>query len=130
MEIKYYPGKESVEKAIADSDPLLALISHDGSSFLACNIDSSMEHHILLRNLGYSDADIDKYFRIILTDSSAEWTFVCPESYKGIKDRDRRIAQYFDDGIGVITTAVKEFGIDVPVNIPQRYRRHFDRLKN
>ena len=130
MDLKFYPDKKAVDKAIADNDPLLVLIAHDGSSFLASNIDSSMEHHILLRNLGFPDTDIDKYFRIILTTSSAEWTFVCPEGYKKIADRDRRIAQYFDDGIGIISKAIKEFGIDVPVNIPQRYRRHFDRLKN
>lgn len=43
-----YPSDEAVNKAIAEDEPLLALISFDGKTAIISQIDEAMEHHILL----------------------------------------------------------------------------------
>ncbi|MBD3242306.1 MAG: hypothetical protein GF331_17060 [Chitinivibrionales bacterium] len=128
MNTQYYPDKTTVDRAIAADDPLLVLISHDGASLLVANIDDSFEHVVLLKQLGLPETDIDRYFRLIVNRSTADWTFVCPFDYRGITDRDRRIETYFNDGIARIAPELHRLGYDVPVNIPRRYRRHFRRL--
>ena len=35
--------------------------------------------------------DIDKYFRLVLDDTEADWTFVCPPDYRSIPGKRRRI---------------------------------------
>lgn len=71
-----HPSEEAVNKAIAEDEPLLALISFDGKTAIISQIDEAMEHHILLMKAGYNDTDIDKFFRIVLDKSGADWTFV------------------------------------------------------
>ena len=70
-----YPSEEAVNKAIAEDEPLLALISFDGKTAIISQIDEAMEHHILLMKAGYKDTDIAKFFRIVLDKSGAGWTF-------------------------------------------------------
>ena len=82
----------------------------------------------MLRKVGLPDTDIDKYFRIVLDRSGADWTFVCPPDYCGMTRKDKRIERFFKDGMTVIPEALKELGYDVPVEIPKRYRRHFDMM--
>lgn len=53
-----YPSDEAVNKAIAEDEPLLALISFDGKTAIISQIDEAMEHHILLMKAGYKDTDI------------------------------------------------------------------------
>ena len=54
-----------------------------------------MEHHILLMKAGYKDTDIDKFFRIVLDKSGADWTFICPPDYKNIPFKDKRIEAFY-----------------------------------
>ncbi len=122
MEIIYYPNEESFREAEEKDEPLLVLVSFDGERIIASQIDEAVEHHILLKKAGFPDTDIDKYFRLVVDKSGADWTFVCPESYGGIK----KIGEFFKDGMRVIPNALKQLGYDVPVEIPKRYRRHFD----
>lgn len=126
MEIIKYPAKEDVDKAIAEKEPLLVLVSFDGERVIASHIDEAVEHHILLMKAGFSDKDIDKYFRLVLDDEGADWTFVCPPEYKNIGDKARRIKQFYKDGFAVIPEALQQLGFMVGINIPKRYRRHFD----
>ncbi|MDE6775130.1 MAG: hypothetical protein K2J37_02315, partial [Ruminococcus sp.] len=84
MNIIKYPSEEDVNKAIAADDPLLAVMSFDGKTAVISQIDEAMEHHILLMKTGYKDTDIDKFFRIVLDKSGADWTFICPPDYKDI----------------------------------------------
>ena len=128
METRYYPDKESVDTAMRNDDPLLMLVSFDSSVMLLANIDDSLEHHILLKQCGFAEADLDKFFRIVLNRQGADWTFVCPARYRNIADRNRRIEAFNNDGIDIISRAVKQAGYDVKINIPQRYRRHFGTL--
>ena len=94
MKIKYYPNKRRVNTAIKHDDPLLMLVAFDGELSIVGHIDDTAEHYILLKLAGFSESDIDKYFRIIVNKSGASWTFVCPSSYLNISDRNRRLTKY------------------------------------
>ena len=128
MNITYYPDGETVKTAMEQDEPLLVLISFDGEQVIASQIDDAVEHHILLRKVDLPDTDIDKYFRIVLDRSGADWTFVCPPDYSGITRKDKRIEHFFKDGMTVIPKALNEIGYDVEVEIPKRYRRQFDMM--
>ena len=130
MNILYYPDQGKVELAAKADDPLLVLISFDGSRLLAAPADDSMEHLILLKQLGFPELDIDKYFRVVVNKSGADWTFVCPQDYKNVADKTRRVERFYNDGFKVISNALKKIGYDVPLEIPRRYQRHVDFLKN
>ncbi len=128
MNITYYPDKESVTIAMEQDEPLLVLVSFSGEQVIISQIDEGVEGNILIRKVGLPDTDIDKYFRIVLDHSGADWTFVCPPDYNGMTRKDKRIERFFKDGMTVIPEALKELGYDVPVEIPKRYRRHFDMM--
>lgn len=128
MKIIKYPSEAEVNNAINQKEPLLMLISFDGETVIMSHIDEAVEHHILLMKTGFSDKDIDKYFRLVLDSESADWTFVCPPDYKGITDKTRRIKQFYKDGFAVISDVLQELGLMVGINIPRRYRRHFNML--
>ncbi|MEG2583311.1 MAG: hypothetical protein RSA27_02230 [Oscillospiraceae bacterium] len=121
-----YPDEQTVKSAIEIDDPLLVLVSHDNKSMIVSNIDDAGEHIILLRLAGFIDTEIDKYYRLVVNKSGADWTFVCPPEYGGISDKSRRIQQFYNDGFDIIPHALKEIGYDVPLEIPRRYRRHMD----
>ncbi|MBP1561040.1 MAG: hypothetical protein J6C96_07345 [Oscillospiraceae bacterium] len=126
MEIIKYPNEKDFDNAAANDEPLLVLVSFDGSRIIASQIDEAVEHHILLKKAGFPDTDIDKYFRLVVDKSGADWTFVCPEGYSSITRKDKKIEGFFKDGMRIIPDALKQIGYDVPIEIPKRYRRHFD----
>lgn len=128
MNIIYYPDKDNVTDAISRDEPLLVLVSFDGERLIVSQIDEAVEHHILLRKAGFSDTDIDKYFRLVVDKSGADWTFVCPPDYSSVTRKDKRIEEFFKDGMRIIPKALQQLGYDVPVEIPKRYRRHFDMM--
>ncbi|MDE6785268.1 MAG: hypothetical protein K2J26_07870 [Ruminococcus sp.] len=130
MNIIKYPSEEDVNKAIAADDPLLAVMSFDGKTAVISQIDEAMEHHILLMKTGYKDTDIDKFFRIVLDKSGADWTFICPPDYKDIPFKDKRIEAFYKDGFVVISDFLHSIGYLVGINIPKRYRRHFDTMND
>ena len=130
MNIIKYPSEESVNKAIADDEPMLAAISFDGKTAILSQIDEAMEHHILLMKAGYKDTDIDKFFQIDLDKSGADWTFVCPPDYKNIPFKDKRIEAFYKDGFAVISDFLHSIGYLVGIDIPKRYRRHFDAMNS
>ena len=125
-----YPNDEAVSKAMAADEPLLVLISFDGKTVIMSQIDEAVEHHILLMNAGFKDTDIDKFFRIVLDRSGADWTFICPSDYKGIQYKDKRIEAFYKDGFAVISNFLHSIGYLVGINIPKRYRRHLDVLSS
>ena len=126
MEIIKFPNEKEFQTAIDNDEPLLVLISFDGERIIACQIDEAVEHHILLKKAGFPDTDIDKFFRLVVDKSGADWTFVCPESYSSVTRKDKKIQEFFKDGMRIIPAALKEIGYDVTVEIPKRYRRHFE----
>lgn len=126
MKIIKYPNEQEFDSAAAADEPILVLISYDGETLIASQIDEAVEHHILLRKVGIPDSDIDKYFRLVADHSGADWTFVCPSGYSSITRKDKRIEEFFKDGMRIIPAALKAIGYDVPIDIPKRYRRHFD----
>ena len=126
MNIIKFPSAESVNKAVSADEPLLAVISFDGKTAVVSQIDEAVEYHILLMKSGFKDTDIDKFFRIVLDKSGADWTFVCPPDYKNIPYKDKRIEAFYKDGFAVISDFLHSVGYLVGINIPKRYRRHFD----
>jgi len=130
MNIIKYPSEDDVNKAIADDEPMLAVISFDGKTAVVSQIDEAMEHHILLMKAGYKDTDIDNFFRIVLDKSGADWTFICPPDYKNIPFKDKRIEAFYKDGFAVISDFLHSIGYLVGIDIPKRYRRHFDAMNS
>lgn len=128
MNLIKYPSEGAVNAAMTTDEPLLVLISFDGETAIMSQIDEAMEHHILLMNAGFKDTDIDKFFRIVLDRSGADWTFVCPPDYKGIPYKDKRIEAFYKDGFAVISSFLHSIGYLVGIDIPKRYRRHMDVL--
>ncbi|MGN1304014.1 MAG: hypothetical protein ACI4YB_03160 [Oscillospiraceae bacterium] len=128
MNIIYYPDESSVTDAMKRDEPLLVLISFDGEQVIVSQIDEAVEHHILLRLAGFPDTDIDKYFRLVVNREGADWTFVCPSTYNSVTRKEKQIEDFFKDGMQIIPNALKQLGYDVPVEIPKRYRRHFDMM--
>lgn len=128
MNLIKYPSDEAVSKAMAADEPLLILISFDGKTAIMSQVDEAVEHHILLMDVGYKDTDIDKFFRIVLDRSGADWTFVCPPDYKNIPFKDKRIEAFYKDGFSVISDFLHSIGYLVGINIPKRYSRHLNTL--
>ena len=127
MKITYFPNETSVKEDMQKDEPLLILIKHDKSEIIAAQIDEAVEHHILLSKVGLNPLVLDEYFRIVLTNSEASWTFVCPSGYKGIPNKEKRIEEFYKDGVNVITWAAKELGYaESQIDIPSRYRRHIN----
>lgn len=130
MKIHKYPTCQDVITAIKQNEPLLVLISFDEKDVIISHIDEAVEHHILLAKagakLGYRQQDIDKFFRIVLDKDGADWTFVCPVDYKDISDKQRRLQEFYKDGFRIISNALSRIGYFVDINIPKRYKRHFD----
>jgi len=128
MKFIYFPDKKSVNLAIKNDDPLLVLLSYDGKIGIVSNIDDAMEHVILLKKVGRKETEIDSFFRLVVNRQGADWTFVCPANYQGIKDRIKRIEKFYVDGHRIIEEGLKLLGYDVPIKIPLRFRRHFTEL--
>lgn len=128
MNYRKYPDPDTVNESIKKKEPLLIAISFDGETALIAHLEDSFEHHILLAHFEIKQTDIDKYFRIVADNESAEWTFVCPPDYRGIKDRKRRITQFYNDGITAISRVLADIGYFSDITIPKRYRPHFDAL--
>ena len=129
MNIIYYPDENNVSTAMKQDEPLLVLVSFDGEQLIVSQIDEAVEHHILLSKAGFSDTDIDKYFRLVVDHEGADWTFVCPSTNNSVTRKEKQIESFFKDGMIVIPKALKQLGYDVPIEIPKRYRRHFDMMK-
>lgn len=122
MNIIYYPDENSVSAAMKQDEPLLVLVSFDGGQVIVSQIDDAVEHHILLRKAGFSDTDIDKYFRLVVDHEGADWTFVCPSTYNSVTRKEKQIESFFKDGMSIIPKALQQLGY------AKRYRRHFDMM--
>lgn len=131
MNYKKYPDEGTVDGYIRDREPVIIAIPFDfekGEPVLISMLDDSVEHHILLAHFGVNPTYIDRYYRVVADMESAEWTFVCPPDYKGIKDRQKRITQFYNDGFSAISKVLSEIGYFSDIRIPKRYRRHFDAM--
>lgn len=128
MEITEYNDYESVKNAREKDEPLMAVISFDGSKAYVCHIDDGVEHHILLIKVGYKGTEIDEFFRIIFDKDGADWTFICPPDYKNITYKSERIKQFYKDGISAISEFLADFGYLCDIKIPKRYSRHLNAM--
>lgn len=129
MNITFYSNENRGKDILNDNEPMLAIISYDGNNAIVGLIDEVVEHHILLKK-ALNTTDIDNYFRIVFDSDGADWTFVCPTGYKNISDKEKRIQKFYNDGVSIINDFLHEVGLDVPIDIPRRYRRHFNYMGN
>ena len=97
-----------------------------GESTVVSPSIETFEHHSLLAQAVIRETDIDKYFRIVFDNTAADWTFVCPQDYRDITDKQKRIAEFYKDGFRYISEALAEIVYFVELRIPKRYRRHLD----
>ena len=111
-------------------EPLIAAISYDESRAIIGLLDEGVEHSVMLRKVLGTDKDIDKYYRIIFDTDGADWTFVCPVNYMDITNKEKRIERFYNDGYKTICKFLKEIGYPEIVEIPKRYRRHYNYLLN
>lgn len=130
MDIKYMPDEKTIINSRMVDDPLLILISHDGNTVIIGNIDFYGEHILLLKNAGWDERFLDEFFRIVATNSGADWTFVTPQGYKHIQDREKRIETFYNDGVNIITKVLNDLQIEPDINIPKRYQRHLEIFKD
>lgn len=129
MVFKKYPDEKTVDEYIKKKEPLIIAIPFDEKDpVLMSMLDDSVEHHILLAHFNVSSNNIDKYYRIVADTQTAEWTFVCPHDYEGIKDRQKRIIRFYNQGFAAISRVLSEIGYFSDITIPKRYRRHFDAM--
>lgn len=126
MRFTYCPSREEVEQYYGTNETMMMLVSFDGESAVIAPAIETVEHHTLLAQAGIRETEIDRYFRIVFDDTAADWTFVCPSDYRGITDKQKRIAEFYKDGFRCISQALAEIGYLVELRIPKRYRRHFD----
>ncbi len=126
MEFVYYPSQEEVKRYFGTDEILMMLVSHDEEKAIVAPSAETVEHHTLLAQVGIRETEIDRYFRIVFDNTAADWTFVCPADYRGIKDKQKRIAEFYKDGFRCISQALAEIGYFIELRIPKRYRRHFD----
>ena len=115
MNTIYYPGESAVKTALKSGEPILVLISFDGGQVVMSPADEALEHHILLEKVGIDSRCVDRYFRIVLDDEGADWTFVCPPDYKGIEDKQRRITSFYKDGLAAISEVLLSLGLLVGI---------------
>ena len=119
----FFPGREAVEAARGEGEPLPLLVSVDGETAVIAPADEAVEHHILLDRAGKAgliegdSRDIDRYFRAVVDEEGADWTFVCPAGYKGISDKGRRIAAFYRDGFAAIPEALGIMRIFVGIRL-------------
>ncbi|MFZ5988175.1 MAG: hypothetical protein ACOYWZ_13755 [Bacillota bacterium] len=129
MNIKYMPDEKTITESRMVDDPLLILISHEGNTVIIGNIDFYGEHLLLLKSAGWDENSLDDFFRIIATNSGADWTFVIPQGYKNIQNRENRIKTFYNDGIAIITRVLTELQFNPEISIPKRYQRHLEIFK-
>ena len=125
MKIEIYSEEENTD-ILKSEEAKLALISFDEEIVIVATIDDAVEHHILLEKTNRRGNDIDKYFRIVFDRESADWTFICPNNYKNISDKVKRITAFYNDGFTAIAHFLSQIGYYSDINIPKRYRRHFN----
>ena len=134
MQIIYYPAQDDVTAAREAGDPLMLLVSFDEQTAIVAPIDEAVEHNILLDRAGKAglingdSRHINQYFRAVVDENGADWTFVCPSNYRGITDKVQRISAFYRDGFAALSNALLKLGLMVGIDIPRRYRRHLNML--
>lgn len=122
MEIKWIENKN----VLPTIEPLIVAIRYDESVAVAGLLDEGVEHAVLLRKVIGSDMELNRYFRIVVDQDGADWTFVCPVNYKNISNKEKRIMEFYKDGIAVIKKFLNQIGYPENIEIPKRYRRNMD----
>lgn len=119
----FFPGREAVEAARREGEPLLLLVSVDGETAVIAPADEAVEHHILLDRAG--KAGLIEGDSGISTGISGRWwmkkgrtgPLSARPGYKGISDKGRRIAAFYRDGFAAISEALGIMRIFVGIRL-------------
>ena len=100
MNIIKYPSDEAFDEAMKNDSRFLGAVSLDGSTAYVAAADTAGDHVALLEALG--EESPSGFFRLRFDSITAEWTFSCPRSYKGIAQDKERMGAYYRDGLRLI----------------------------
>lgn len=118
------------ENKLPTDEPLIAAIKHDEEHAIVALLDDGFEHSVLLRKVLGTDEDLDLYYRIIFNQEGADWTFVCPNDYKDITVKEKRIEEFYKEGYRTISRFLRQIQYPEVIEIPKRYRRHMNYITN
>jgi hypothetical protein len=125
MELKWLGG----ESILPTEEPLIIAIAIDESHAVIGLLDEGVEHAVMLRKVLGTDKDIDKYYRIVVDEDGADWTFVCPVDYKNIANKEKRIHTFYNDGIDAIVKLLRQIGYPEEITIPNKIKNCLKRWK-
>ena len=100
MNILKYPSDEAFDEAMKADSRFLGAVSLDGSTAYAAAAETAGDHIALLEEVG--EENPSGFFRLSFDSITAEWTFSCPKSYRGIADDKERMGAYYRDGLRLI----------------------------
>jgi hypothetical protein len=108
MNIIKYPSDEAVNEAVKNDGKFLAAVSLDGSLAYVGSADDAGDHIALLESFG--EESPSGFFRLSFDSLTADWTFSCPRSYKGIAEEKERMGAYYRDGLRILPEFLVMFG--------------------
>ncbi|MBR6968216.1 MAG: hypothetical protein IKH78_06740 [Ruminococcus sp.] len=100
MNIIKYPSEAAFDEAMKSDSRFLGAVSLDGSTAYVAAADTAGDHVALLEAFG--EESPSGFFRLSFDSITAEWTFSCPRSYKGIARDSERMGEYYRDGLRII----------------------------
>ena len=100
MNIIKYPSDEAFDEAMKSDSRFLGAVSLDGSTAYVGAAETAGDHIALLEAFG--EESPSGFFRLSFDSTTAEWTFSCPKSYKGIAQDKERMEAYYRDGLRLI----------------------------
>jgi len=108
MNIIKYPSDEAINEAVTENSRFLAAVSLDGEKAYVGTADAAGDHIALLE--AFDEYSPSGFFRLSFDNVTAEWTFSCPRSYKGMTDEKERMGAYYRDGLRIIPEFLVMFG--------------------
>ena len=100
MNIIKYPSDGAFDEAMKADSRFLGAVSLDGSTAYVAAAETIGDHVALLEAVG--EEIPSGFFRLSFDSITAEWTFSCPKSYKGIEQTNDRMGAYYRDGLRII----------------------------
>ena len=113
MNIIKYPSDEAFDETMKSDSRLLGAVSLDGTTAYVGVAETVGDHIALLEAVGEESSS--GFFRLSFDSITAEWTFSCPKSYKGIAQDNDRMGAYYRDGLRIIPEFLVMLGYFSPI---------------
>ena len=108
MNIIKYPSDGAFDEAMKADSRFLGAVSLDGSTAYVAAAETIGDHVALLEAVG--EEIPSGFFRLSFDSLTADWTFSCPRSYKGITEEKERMGAYYRDGLRILPEFLVMFG--------------------